>query len=547
MGTKAKKENVSNIVKSYELSLCKNEQRKIDDMIRQYNHAYNFLLGKSIKIFKSKIYSGDYHKLKKEEKWAIRDRETKKESTKKTLIFVDKKGNEVRGFNKGSFVKYLQKLYPNCLFDAEIRNKAITNMWSAWDEFFNDDIKNLPKFHSYRKGNISNSLSYNYGVPNYRKGYSRYTFIINKEDNTFCIDFNRHGSKSIDKRKIIKGSFKFKTNKNKKIGFRDNKKKFEWFDKDLDVCTFAIVRKEIRGKYRYFLNITYQTESIKTQPIDYDLRVGIDINLNNYAIYSSQNGCWGIPTIANEEEKRLVNPNSYNLDKTWSNETWYQKHIARIKTLQRKLDKEERLANPNSYNSKGQIYRKLYNITPRMKLLMKKKRIEFRRITECRKNYQGWISNTIISLHPSVICWEGNHFQLWAKRAKECYGKRNKKKRYGAQIHKTAPYGLKIMLKNKCKANGINFIEVNQNIGCTRFDCTNGEKNPDFANLSNRTHRTSDGIIHSRDLISAYNISCCSENEIDKDLALRDYHIFCEREKREIERLRKNGIKNGLI
>ena len=40
---KAKKENVSNIVKSCELSLSKNEQRKIDNMIRQYNHAYNFL------------------------------------------------------------------------------------------------------------------------------------------------------------------------------------------------------------------------------------------------------------------------------------------------------------------------------------------------------------------------------------------------------------------------------------------------------------------------------------------------------------------------
>ena len=144
---KAKKENVSNIVKSYELSLCKNEQRKIDDMIRQYNHIYNFMLGKAIKIFKSKIYSGDYHKLKKEEKWAIRDRETKKESTKKTLIFVDKKGNEVRGFNEYSFVKYLQKLYPNCLFSAEIRNNMINNMWSAWDTFFNGATDNLPKLH----------------------------------------------------------------------------------------------------------------------------------------------------------------------------------------------------------------------------------------------------------------------------------------------------------------------------------------------------------------------------------------------------------------
>ena len=88
---KAKKENVSNIVKSYELSLCKNEQRKIDDMMKQYNHIYNFMLEKTIKIFKSKIYSGDCRKLEKEEKLAIRDRETNKKSTKKTLIFIDKK------------------------------------------------------------------------------------------------------------------------------------------------------------------------------------------------------------------------------------------------------------------------------------------------------------------------------------------------------------------------------------------------------------------------------------------------------------------------
>ena len=158
---KAKKENVSNIVKSYELSLCKNEQRKIDDMIRQYNHIYNFMLGKAIKIFKSKIYSGDYHKLEKEEKRAIRKR------ADNTLIFIDKKGNEVRGFNEYSFVKYLQKLYSDCLFPSIVRNNVIKDMWSAWDKFFKGETKKFPKFHSYKKGNISDSLSYNYGVPNY--------------------------------------------------------------------------------------------------------------------------------------------------------------------------------------------------------------------------------------------------------------------------------------------------------------------------------------------------------------------------------------------
>ena len=36
-------------------------------------------------------------------------------------------------------------------------------------------------------------------------------------------------------------------------------------------------------------------------------------------------------------------------------------------------------------------------------------------------------------------------------------------------------------------------------------------------------------------------------NEIDKDLALRDYGKFCVYEEKEINRLKENNIKNGLI
>ena len=189
---------------------------------------------------------------------------------------------------------------------------------------------------------------------------------------------------------------------------------------------------------------------------------------------------------------------------------------------------------------------------------------ENRRITEYRKNYQGWISNFVIGLNPSVIKFEDNKFSTWAKKAKDGYGRHNKKKRYGSQIQKSAPFGLKLRLQQKCKADGINFVLVKQTIGCTRFDCTNGERNAEFAKLINRTHVTSDGLVHSRDLISAYNISCCmgyklekksklskeSElyaNEIDKDLALRDYGKFCVYEEKEINRLKENNIKNGLI
>lgn len=538
---------MGNIVKQYELALCKNEQKKIDAMIAEQDVIYNPVNAFLIKIVKSKIYKGNFSKCddieKKKQVWEHRNN---------VLLFVNKKGEEIRGITEYSIGKLISHLFPNTLVNSTTRNNISKHLNSAWDKFFNGETKSFPKFHTDKNRNKSNGFAWNVGVTNYRKGHTRFTYIIDKETNRFCLDFNNPRSKVQNKARKVQGQFKFRTNKNKKIGFRDNQKKFEWFDKDLDIATLGIVRKEIRGKKRYFLSVTYSVPDVKPQPIDENLRVGIDINLNNYAIYSSQFGCWGIPSIKNNKDKE-------NKDKDW-----YQYHFARLKHLQNRLDKERRKANPNSYRKDGTICGKLEVITPQMIFLNDKIGREYRRITEYRKNYQGWISNIVIGWHPSVIKWEDNIFLIWVKRAKDGYGRHNKKKRYGAQIHKSAPYGLKLLLQRKCKANGINFVLVKQTIGCTRFDCTNGESNAEFAKLTNRTHVTSDGLLHSRDLISAYNISCCVgyktekkskiskgsdlyANEIDKDLALRDYEKFCLCEEKEINILKENNIQNGLI
>lgn len=530
---------MGNIVKQYEIALCNNEQKKIDAMIAEQDVIYNSVNEFLIKIFKSKIYKGKFSKCDDDEKkkkvWELR---------KDVLLFVNKKGKEVRGISEYSISKLIAHLFPNTLVNSVSRDNISKHLISAWDKFFNCETKSFPKFRTNKNRNKSNGFAWNVGVTNYRKGFTRFTYIIDKETNRFCLDFNNYRSKVRNKARKVQGQFKFRTNKNKKIGFRDNQKKFEWFDKDLDIVTLGIIRKEIRGKKRYFLSVTYSVADVKPQPIDENMRVGIDINLDNYAIYSSQFGCFGIPTFKDSD--------------------WYKYHNARLKHLQNRLDKERRRANPNSYRKNGTICGKLKVFTPKMIFLNEKVRRENRRITEYRKNYQGWISNFVIGLNTSVIKFEDNKFSTWTKKAKDGYGRHNKKKRYGSQIQKSAPFGLKLRLKQKCKANGINFVLVKQTIGCTRFDCTNGERNAEFAKLINRTHVTSDGLVHSRDLISAYNISCCmgyklekksklskeSElyaNEIDKDLALRDYGKFCMYEEKEINRLKENNIKNGLI
>lgn len=532
---------MGNIVKQYEIALCNNEQKKIDSMIAEQDVIYNSVNAFLIKIFKSKIYKGNVTKCDGNKKKQIRERR------KNVLLFVNKKGEEVRGISDYSIGKIIYHLFPNTLVNSGTRNNISKHLISAWDKFFKGETKSFPKFHTDKNSNKSNGFTWNVGVTNYRKGHTHFTYIIDKETNHFCLDFNDPRSKVQNKARKVQGQFKFRINKSKKIGFRDNKKKFEWFDKDLDIATFGIVRKEIRGKKRYFLSVTYSVADVEPQPIDENLRVGIDINLDNYALYSSQFGCQWFSTFKKNEDK-----------------DWYKYHTTRLKHLQNRLDKERRKANPNSYRKDGTICGKLDVVTPQMVFLNDKIRREHRRITEYRKNYQGYISNIVIGWQPSVIKWEDNKFSTWTKKAKVGYGRNNKKKRYGAQIHKSAPFGLKLLLQQKCNANGINFVLVKQTIGCTRFDCTNGDRNAEFAKLTNRTHVTSDGLLHSRDLISAYNISCCVgyelekknklskgsdlyANEIDKDLALRDYGNFCVCEEKEINILKENKDKNGLI
>ena len=167
---------MGNIVKQYELALCKNEQKKIDAMIAEQDVIYNPVNAFLIKIVKSKIYKGNFSKCddieKKKQVWERRNN---------VLLFVNKKGEEIRGITEYSIGKLISHLFPNTLVNSTTRNNISKHLNSAWDKFFNGETKSFPKFHTDKNRNKSNGFAWNVGVTNYRKGHTRFTYIIDKE------------------------------------------------------------------------------------------------------------------------------------------------------------------------------------------------------------------------------------------------------------------------------------------------------------------------------------------------------------------------------
>ena len=154
---------MGNIVKQYEIALCNNEQKKIDAMIAEQDVIYNSVNEFLIKIFKSKIYKGKFSKCDDDEKkkkvWELR---------KDVLLFVNKKGKEVRGISEYSISKLIAHLFPNTLVNSVSRDNISKHLISAGDKFFNCETKSFPKFRTNQNINKSNGFAWNVGVTNYK-------------------------------------------------------------------------------------------------------------------------------------------------------------------------------------------------------------------------------------------------------------------------------------------------------------------------------------------------------------------------------------------
>lgn len=290
----------------------------------------------------------------------------------------------------------------------------------------------------------------------------------------------------------------------------------------------TIVRKKIRGKVKYELQITLKGVPYNKMRKLGKGNVGVDIGMSMVATYGNK---LSLDALSAENKRE------------------YQKEL---EVLERKMDRSRRATNPDNYDDKGRIvakekrapwvYSKKYNV-------LKSKHSEIcRRYTNKRKILQNDLSNKLLEMGDTFYI-ENCNIASMAKRAKETTvnpktGRLRSKKRFGKAIQSNAPAEFLETLRKKVTTLGGTVYNVNPQIAATQFDFTDGTFKKH--SLSERNVTLSNGNKHTRDGIAAFNLKHSKVGAIEK-LAdsynitemMNDYDKFVISERKEINEHKK--------
>lgn len=300
------------------------------------------------------------------------------------------------------------------------------------------------------------------------------------------------------------------------------------------ICFCRIVRKFVRGKYKYTLQLVLNgIPPIKinknTGEIKNDIgigSIGIDIGTQTIA-YSSDHNCKLYelaPRVQNIENKK--------------------------RRLLRYMDRSKRIMNPNNFNKNGTIKRSIKlewsysNKYIKAKNMLKEL---YRKQADIRKQDHNIMANEIIGQTDMVLI-EKMNFKGLQKRAKntttnEKTGKFNKKKRFGKSLANKAPAMLMTIIKNKLKAKGGIFLEVNTfKVKASQYNHLNGEYNKKkLSQRWNYFNYNNEDIKIQRDLYSSYLIKNVNSDleTINNDKCIEGFEKFLEFHNIEIDRLQR--------
>ena len=293
-----------------------------------------------------------------------------------------------------------------------------------------------------------------------------------------------------------------------------------------------ILRKNIRGRNKYYLQLTINGEKPQKGRTLGHGNVGIDIGPSTVATSSLQ----GVHFDKLADKCDNIEHELY--------------------LIGRKMDRSRRANNPQNYNPDGTIKRgvrlvwKKDSEVKRYASLKFKRRELYRRQAEIRKLQHLEMANVMLSQGDTFIV-ENNPIDAWVRRAKETTktktGKNRCKKRYGKSVANHASAMFVSILKNKVLSLGGQFYEVDVRYAATQFDFTNGIKTKH--EVSERSITLSNGRTHQRDMISAFNLqhikleSIGTENkEYDIEQMQADYPIFCQLEAAERQRFKESRL-----
>lgn len=295
------------------------------------------------------------------------------------------------------------------------------------------------------------------------------------------------------------------------------------------ICVVSIARKLIRGKYKYYLQLTIKGHAPNKGRALGCGTVGVDV---------------GPSTVA------FVSQSDVQINRLASECDDIEDVIGKI---QQKMDRSRRATNPQNFNEDGTLKRisrkngerRIWNDSRRYRLLCKQKAELQRKQAAVRKMSHILKINQILSLGDTFFV-ENNPISQWTKRAKETKvsektGRYCSKKRAGKSVANHAPAMFVTLLKNKVQSLGGRCREVDIKNAASRFDFTDGQFK--VHGLDERIVTLSNNKTHQRDILAAFNLQhiiCVDDDKKLKkyDIArmYADYPAFCDMERAEIEK-----------
>ena len=464
-------------------------------------HLYNSILNVSLKRYnemiktkrwrENQVQIANIYKLEKDEK-------KRKKIGKEYFDIRNEMLKEFR-INEYSFhddISNMQHHFKKNI-DSFTAQKIASQVWKAYDKLL------------YGNGEQLHFKSYNDGLNSLEGKWNKSGIVYKIESNT--LEWNKL-----------------------KINVQSNFNDYEISALRDKICFCRIIRKFVRGKYKYTLQLVLNgIPPIKinknTGEIKNDIgigSIGIDIGTQTIA-YSSDHNCKLYelaPRVQNIENKK--------------------------RRLLRYMDRSKRIMNPNNFNKNGTIKRSIKlewsysNKYIKAKNMLKEL---YRKQADIRKQDHNIMANEIIGQTDMVLI-EKMNFKGLQKRAKntttnEKTGKFNKKKRFGKSLANKAPAMLMTIIKNKLKAKGGIFLEVNTfKVKASQYNHLNGEYNKKkLSQRWNCFNYNNEDIKIQRDLYSSYLIKNVNSDleTINNDKCIEGFEKFLEFHNIEIDRLQR--------
>ncbi len=300
------------------------------------------------------------------------------------------------------------------------------------------------------------------------------------------------------------------------------------------VKVVKVIRRLVRSQYKYYVQLTIEGEKPQKGRTLGKGNVGIDL---------------GPTTVA------VSGMNIVSIDKLASKCDNIQPKITR---LSRKLDRSRRANNPQNFNEDGTIKRGVklvWNDSKRYKELRRELAELRRKQAAIRKLQHIERANALLKEGDTFIV-ENNPVKAWSAKKKETKidektGKYKSKRGSGRSIGNHAPSMFVDILENKVKSLGGRFERVNTQNAASQYDFTNDsfKTGDEKHKLNERAITLSNGDIHQRDMLAAFNLQHLKYNEpeakqYDTEAMAADYERFCQLEQEEILRYKNKEKKD---